>query len=95
MKNLIFKILRYSGLPFFFREFIQKNKISILLFHDIKKEDAAKAFAYINRKYKIISLQQYIDAVLNNGKLPNKALIITFDDGHISNYELLPLLRIH
>jgi len=93
MKNLIFKILRYSGLPFFFREFIQKNKVSILLFHDIKKENAEKAFAYINRKYKVISLQQYTDAVLNNTNLPKKALIITFDDGHISNYTLLPVIK--
>lgn len=93
MKSLIFNILRYSGLPFFFREFIQKNKVTILLFHDINKEDAAKAFAYIKRKYKIISLQQYIDAVQNNTKLPKKALIITFDDGHISNYELLPVIK--
>lgn len=95
MKNLIFKILRYSGLPFFFREFIQKNKVSILLLHDIKKEDAAKAFAYIKKKYKIISLQQYIDAVQNSTKLPKKALIITFDDGHISNYTLLPVIKKH
>lgn len=93
MKSLIFNILRYSGLPFFFREFIQKNKVTILLFHDINKEDAAKAFAYIKRKYKIISLQQYIDAVQNNTKLPKKALIITFDDGHVSNYDLLSVIK--
>lgn len=93
MKNLIFKILRYSGMPFFFREFIQKNKVSILLFHDVNKVDADKAFAYISKKYKVISLEQYIEAVQNNTKLPKRALIITFDDGHVSNYTLLPVLE--
>lgn len=93
MKNSIFKLLRFSGLPFFFREFIQKKKVSILLFHNIRKGDAEKAFAYLRRKYNIISLQQFIDAVHNNIKLPPKALIITFDDGHISNYALLPVIQ--
>lgn len=93
MKSLIFKILRYSGMPFFFREFIQKNKVSILLFHDVNKDDADKAFAYISKKYRVISLEQYIDAVQNKTQLPKKALIITFDDGHVSNYTLLPVLK--
>ncbi|MEA4986426.1 hypothetical protein SDC9_44971 [bioreactor metagenome] len=95
MKSLIFKIIRYSGLPFFFREFIQKNRVSILLFHNINKKDAEKAFDYITRKYNVISLQKYIDAVQNNTKLPKKALIITFDDGHVSNYNLLPVIKKH
>jgi peptidoglycan/xylan/chitin deacetylase (PgdA/CDA1 family) len=93
MKNLIFKLIRYSGLPFFFREFIQKNKVSILLFHDISKDDAEKAFAYLSRKYNIISLQHYLDAVHNATKLPSKSLIITFDDGHASNFDLLSVVK--
>ena len=40
MKKLVFKILRYSGLPFLFREIFQRNKITILLFHDISNKTA-------------------------------------------------------
>jgi len=95
MKNLIFKIIRYSGLPFFFREIIQRNKVSILLFHDISKDDAEKAFTYLSRKYNIISLQDFLEGVHNSTKLPRKSLIITFDDGHVSNYSLLPIVKKH
>ena len=44
MKRLIFKVLRFSGLPFIFREFIQKNKVTILMFHDISKASGRKNF---------------------------------------------------
>ena len=47
MKKLVFKILRYSGLPFLFREIFQRNKVSILLFHDISRETALQTFNLI------------------------------------------------
>ncbi len=46
MKKLIFKALRYSGLPFLFREIFQRNRVSILLFHDISKDTASQTFKY-------------------------------------------------
>jgi peptidoglycan/xylan/chitin deacetylase (PgdA/CDA1 family) len=45
--------------------------------------------------YKTISLEDYVASNINikNG-LPDKALIITFDDGHITNYKVaLPILQ--
>lgn len=92
-KNNLYRILRYSGLPFIFRYFFQKKKVTILLFHSINKEAAERAFIYLSRRYNIISLADYLEAVLHQHKLPEKALIISFDDGHISNYNLLPVLK--
>jgi len=40
-----------------------------------------------DNSYKTISLKDYIDSVRNKIELPNNALIITFDDGHITNYK--------
>lgn len=95
MKKLLFKIIRYSGLPFLFREVVQKRKVTILLFHDIGPEAAEMTFAYLSRHYNIIRLDDYIRACQdkNEKALPEKALIITFDDGHIGNYDLKPLLE--
>ncbi len=94
MKRLIFKVLRFSGLPFIFREFIQKNKVTILMFHDISKETAEKTFSYLLKKYNIIELNEYLNATERKDEsiIPKKALIITFDDGHIRNYEILPVI---
>lgn len=95
MRTLIFKILRFSGLPFLFRELIQRNKVSILLFHDLSKEIAEQTFSYLSRHYNIIDLNDFIEACekKDQSKIPPKALIITFDDGHIRNYELLPVIK--
>lgn len=79
------------------REILQRNKVSILLFHDVDAESGEKSFDYLKRKYNIIDLNDYIDALYadEKPKLPKKALIITFDDGHIRNYELLPVFKKH
>ena len=95
MKRLIFKVLRFSGLPFIFREFIQKNKVTILMFHDISEQVAEKTFSFLLKKYNVIDLNGFIDACENNNKskIPKKALIITFDDGHLGNYRILPVIK--
>jgi peptidoglycan/xylan/chitin deacetylase (PgdA/CDA1 family) len=95
MKKWLFKALRISGLPFLFRELIQKNKVTILLFHDINQETAELSFSYLSRKYNIIDLNDFIEACnkKDKTKIPKKALIITFDDGHIRNHEMLPVIR--
>ena len=93
--RLLFKALRISGLPFLVRELVQRNKVTILLFHDISKETAEQTFSYLSRKYNIIDLNDFIAAHEKNdgSTLPKKSLIITFDDGHIRNYEILSIVR--
>ena len=93
MNKTIFTLIRYSGLPFLFRELVQRNKVTILLFHDIEAEKATQAFAYIKKHYNLIGLQDYLQIVNSGNKLPKKVAIITFDDGHAGNYTLLPIIR--
>lgn len=95
MLSIFFKILRFSAVPFLIRELIQRNKVTILLFHDLSAADADRNFAYLMRRYNIISLDLLIEALESKdwSKIPKKAMIITFDDGHLSNYSLLPVFR--
>jgi len=64
------------------------------MFHEIDKVTAEKTFAYLTRNYSIIDLNDFIDACKkkDNTKFPKKAMILTFDDGHLSNYEILPVI---
>ncbi len=87
--RILYKILRFSGLPFLFREIIQRRRVTILMFHDIGPAAAEQAFAYLTKKYNVISLDDFIA----RKPLPPKALIITFDDGHAGNYALLPVFK--
>lgn len=89
----MFKVLRYSGLPYLFREFVQRKRLTILLYHNISRENADKTFPYLAEKYHIIGLQDYLQHRRERKPLPPKSLIITFDDGAKGNYDLLPLLK--
>ncbi|TNE59804.1 MAG: hypothetical protein EP344_08255, partial [Bacteroidetes bacterium] len=84
IKKLFTWSVRRAGLPFLVRELVQRNKVTILVLHDMAPEVAQPAFAYLDRHYNIISLNDYLEARLENqpGRIPPKALIITFDDGH-------------
>ncbi len=95
MRKLLFKLIRFSGLPFLFREIIYKDKVRILLFHDISVEIAEQTFVYLIKKYNILDLNDYIKACENKDKtkIKKKSLIITFDDGHIGNYKMLPIIK--
>lgn len=95
MKKLLYKILRYSGLVYLFREVIQRDKVTLLLYHDLSREAAEKTFPWLAKHYNIISLNDFVNACKNpNGQhLPKKALVLTFDDGHAGNYKLLPVVQ--
>lgn len=95
LKSIIVNMLFYSGLPAFIREFVQKNKVTILVLHDPRAAIASSYFAWLARHYNIISLDQYIAVRTgqNASRLPPKSLIITLDDGHIENYKLLDLAK--
>ena len=96
-RKLCFMAIRFTGIPFLCREFIQKKKVTIILFHDINRETAEKAFIRLSRIYNLIHLSDFIEAVYrrDNSMIPRKALIITLDDGHIRNYEMLPVIKQH
>ena len=64
MRKLLFKIMRYSLLPLFFRELLQKNKVTILLSHDINEKAAEQTFKYLTENYNVIELDRYIEAVV-------------------------------
>jgi len=91
--NFIYFCIRYSGLPFIFREVFQKNKVTILFFHDIEPKVAEEVFRYLVSNYNVISLNNFFELYRRKEKFPEKSLIITFDDGHQSNYDLVPLFK--
>lgn len=93
IRRLIYLCLRFSGLPFIFRETLQKNRVTILFFHEIDPKNAEKTFRYLVNNYQIISLNEFFDLYRRKERFPKKSLVITFDDGHKSNYDLLPIFK--
>jgi len=50
--------------------------------------------AFVKRAYSVVGLDDLVEALERGGKLPPRALTITFDDGYADNHRLgLPVLR--
>ena len=95
--------LYYSGCFDLLRH-LQGKRVTILMFHRFssKKEPfklPQKVFdrqlSYINRKYNIISFNEYVRVLRGTQeRLPPNPLIITIDDGYQDNYEYAyPVLK--
>ncbi|MFA4948197.1 MAG: polysaccharide deacetylase family protein, partial [Candidatus Krumholzibacteriia bacterium] len=100
------------GLARSFRLARHGNYLTVLCYHRILDlppdfpfdEDLVSASAaqfdgelrFISRHYQVINFKMLREHLKKNGKLPPRALIITFDDGYIDNYEVAyPLLKKH
>lgn len=88
-------ILRMTFIPLFFREVIQRHRVTIILYHRIGYDTAKRHLDALKARYNIISLKDYIDAreTSSTARLPKKSMIITLDDGHCSNSSLLQLFK--
>src|SRR6266480_1224108 len=82
LRDMIFILLRYSGIPFLLRELIQRRKITILVYHSLPGVRARRHFQALRARYHIIALSDYLRARAEGEtwRLPSKSLIITFDD---------------
>ncbi len=95
LRDALFKCLRYSGLPWLLRHTVQRRRVTLVMFHDIAPDYAERAFGFLKRAYNVIALEEYLRARQTGQqyRLPPRALIITLDDGHRRNRELLPILE--
>ena len=95
MRKFAFLILRWTGVPFLLREYVQRKMVTILCYHDPNPETAATHFRFLAKHYQIIPLRRYVDWRQGKSReaMPSKALVVTFDDGHKGNYNLLPVFR--
>lgn len=57
-------------------------------------EDFAWQMGFVRRHFEPITFRQLIELGETGGRLPRRALIVTFDDGHLDNYSVaFPLLK--
>src|SRR5437773_9639048 len=96
IRSIAFALLRISLLPFLFRE-IQRRKVAIVVYHAPRPEVFDRHLTILKRVYNIVSLAEYVAAreAGTTSALPRKALIVTIDDGHCSNFALKPVIEKH
>ena len=88
-------MLRGTLLPVLAREVIQKNKVTIITYHQVEAPLFEKHLLYLLKRYSIIALDDFIRAWYrrNLKVLPARSLIITFDDGARTNHSLKETLQ--
>lgn len=93
LTKIIYKGLRISFLPVFLRTFIQRNTVTILVFHNPSVLTFEKTLKYLLKHYEIISLNEYISSIENILIPIKKSVILTFDDGYKNNFQLVNIIR--
>ena len=59
----------------------------------LETEDFKRQLDFFKENFSVVTMEEVIEAVQEGKRLPEKALLLTFDDGYIDNYTVaLPLL---
>lgn len=95
IKNIIATLICFSGIPLLIRECISKNRVAILMYHDVSADVFERHIAYLSRHYSIIPLDSLVTAICQQdfSQIPMKSVVITIDDGYAGNFTLLPIVK--
>lgn len=95
LKDIFWMLICISGLPWFVREVLTRNKAGILLYHEPTPSNLETHLQFLSKHYNFITLDLLVEAIHQQDwtKIPSKALVITIDDGHQSNYQLLEIFK--
>lgn len=96
-REAISGLIRWSGAGLLVRHTLARRRVSILVYHDPAREVIARHLAYLSTRYTFIRLAELVRA-LEAGRwseLPDRALVVTFDDGHRGNAGLRDLFQRH
>lgn len=93
-RNLIIKILYYTGFLFVYSAIFDRKEVAILCLHQMNGEKFRNLIKFIRRNNSILSLQDFLDIQRKGGEIPSRPVVITFDDGYLTNYtEIFKILK--
>jgi len=95
MLNLLYRIFAVFRPDAIARLLKGKRNVGVLLYHAPEQETFEKHVAYLSKHYNFIDLKTLVNAIKKQDwqHIPRNALVVTFDDGHRSNYELLDTFK--
>jgi peptidoglycan/xylan/chitin deacetylase (PgdA/CDA1 family) len=96
-KEIIGITIRYSGILFIIRNSYAKRKVAIIVYHDPQPDILDKHLTYLSKRYNYITLDKLVNAIYSQHweDIPPKSLIITLDDGHKGNFQLVEIFQKH
>lgn len=92
MKQLLYLFLYYIGVYKFIR-FINRNRITIISYHAPSVRVFREHIKYLHKHYVFMSMDDLYEILRSNRHPIKYGLVVTFDDGHKSNVDLLPIFK--
>lgn len=106
IKQIILAIMYILKIHELFR-FLNRKKVVVIMYHGVVDEELSpfawtqiplqkfeQQIEYISKKYHVLPLTTVVEKLINNEKLPEYSLAITFDDGLKNNYTTaFPVLK--
>ncbi len=97
IKEIIGFACRVTGAFALYRILFLKKRAIILIYHSPSREAFERHLAYLSRRFVFITIDN-LNAALsrrNFSDLPPFPLVVTLDDGHAANYQLLDAFKTH
>ena len=93
-KEVLGFAVRFGGLWFITRHTFLRDKVGILVYHDPSPAALERHLAHLARRYRFVSLDTVVRALQAGdwGSIPARSLVLTLDDGHRGNRDLLNVL---
>lgn len=106
LKRIICRSLVMGGVDRFFR-LVNREKLMVVMYHGVTRQHYdppiwtqlpvgifRSQLEFIKNNYTIIRLEQLLDSIRGRAALPQRAALLTFDDGLKNNYSVaFPLLK--
>lgn len=91
------KLVRATGLPALATRLGGRDRAAIALYHDPRPEVLDAHLGYLGRRFTFTTLHVLAEALAKRdwSLVPERALVVTIDDGYRRNRELLPVFRRH
>ncbi len=88
-------LVRFVWLPFFLRMQFAQRRVPILVYHDPTPKVLRKHIRYLSKRFQFIPLSRLVNALHTQdwNDVPLRSLVITFDDGHKGNFQLLDIFK--
>src|SRR4051794_18090983 len=97
LRKLVAGAIRWSGLAALVRHTWGRRRVAILMYHDPSPELLERHLAWLAPRYGLTTLSTVVDALRSDdwSRVPQRPLVLTIDDGHAGNVQLLEVLRRH
>lgn len=97
LSQLAAMAVRGLGLPVLTRHTVGRRRAAILVYHDPSPEVLERHLRYLARRHAVVPLDVVVDAIHARdwSSVPDRAVVLTFDDGHRGNAALRELFDRH